>query len=114
MTLRLKANAPVVPRWAVPRPALEKLLDGALEGRLTTVVAGPGFGKTTLLAAWEEKQPCGCWYSLGREDRALATPWGAETRSSCRGGEFVLVDDAAEQVASRDLRSHRRRRRAYG
>src|SRR5262245_37815053 len=73
MTLRLKADAPVVPLWTVPRPALEKLLDGSLEGRLTTVVAGPGFGKTTLLAAWEEKQACGRWYSLGHEDRALAT-----------------------------------------
>ena len=24
------------------------------------------------------------------------TAWGAETRSSCRGGEFVFVDEAAE------------------
>jgi NAD(P)-dependent dehydrogenase (short-subunit alcohol dehydrogenase family) len=37
-----------------------------------------------------------------------------ETRSSCRSGEFVLVDDAAEQVASRDPRRQRRRRRANG
>jgi ATP/maltotriose-dependent transcriptional regulator MalT/DNA-binding SARP family transcriptional activator len=73
MTLRLKAAAPVVPRWAIRRPALEKILDGAIEGRLTTVVAGPGFGKTTLLASWAKRQPCARWYSLGREDRALAT-----------------------------------------
>jgi hypothetical protein len=26
--------------------------------------------------------------------------WGAETRSSCCGGDLVFVDEAAEQIAS--------------
>ena len=33
-----------------------------------------------------------------REERLTA--WGAETLSSCCGGDLVLVDEAAEQVAS--------------
>lgn len=41
-----------------------------------------------------------------------ASPWGAETRSSCCCGESVFVDDAAEQVASHDLRRRRHRNRS--
>ena len=36
----------------IARPHLERRLDGALGRRLTCVVAGPGFGKTTLLTQW--------------------------------------------------------------
>jgi hypothetical protein len=39
--------------------------------------------------------------------------WGAETRSSCCG-ELVLVDEAAEQVATVHLESLRRRLRFDG
>jgi ATP/maltotriose-dependent transcriptional regulator MalT len=62
MTLRLKAAAPPAAWWVVSRPGLEELLDGGLEGSLTTVVAGPGFGKTTLLAAWAANRPRLRWY----------------------------------------------------
>jgi LuxR family transcriptional regulator, maltose regulon positive regulatory protein len=36
----------------IARPRLERRLDGALARRLTCVIAGPGFGKTTLLTRW--------------------------------------------------------------
>src|SRR5262249_45259598 len=36
----------------VDRPRLRAVLELALEHRLTLVVAGPGYGKTTLLARW--------------------------------------------------------------
>ncbi|MGH3905910.1 MAG: BTAD domain-containing putative transcriptional regulator [Pseudonocardiaceae bacterium] len=52
------------------RPALLDTLNEALGRRLTTVVAGPGGGKTTLLASWAGKVPC-AWYTLGPEDTAL-------------------------------------------
>jgi uncharacterized cupin superfamily protein len=35
--------------------------------------------------------------------------WGAETRSSCRDGSLVLVDEAAEQVAAAHMKILRRR-----
>lgn len=37
---------------AVPRPRLLARLDAALDHRLTSVIGGPGTGKTTLLAQW--------------------------------------------------------------
>src|SRR5262249_51246296 len=72
MTLRLKGAVPVAPRSIVPRPELEAALDDAVQSRLTTLVAGPGFGKTTLLAGWSSQRSHVRWYSVGRKDRALA------------------------------------------
>jgi NAD(P)-dependent dehydrogenase (short-subunit alcohol dehydrogenase family) len=40
--------------------------------------------------------------------------WGAETRSSCRGGDLVLVDEAAEQVATVHVKGLRRGLRCDG
>src|SRR5918994_3307823 len=54
------------------RRALEDRLDGAFAKRLTTVVAGAGFGKSTLLAAWADELEC-AWYSVTAKDTAL--PW---------------------------------------
>ncbi len=61
---------PGVPATCVARPALLNTLNEALGRRLTTVVAGPGGGKTTLLASWAGTVPC-AWYTLGPEDTAL-------------------------------------------
>lgn len=54
------------PTW-VPRPALLEVLSQALRRRVTTVIAGPGCGKTTLLASWARTVPC-AWYSVGPAD----------------------------------------------
>lgn len=54
------------------RDALEDRLDEAFAKRLTAVVAGAGFGKSTLLAAWAADLEC-AWYSLTAKDTAL--PW---------------------------------------
>src|SRR5918994_1866116 len=54
------------------RRALEDRLDGAFAKRLTTVVAGAGFGKSTLLAAWADELES-AWYSITAKDTAL--PW---------------------------------------
>ncbi|MFP5332301.1 MAG: BTAD domain-containing putative transcriptional regulator [Acidimicrobiia bacterium] len=54
----------------VRRDDLEHLLDAAVEGRLTTVVAGAGFGKTTLLSSWSATRSR-AWHTVTPADRDL-------------------------------------------
>jgi ATP/maltotriose-dependent transcriptional regulator MalT/DNA-binding SARP family transcriptional activator len=54
----------------IARPQLEERLDGALQRRVTCVIAGAGFGKTTLLAAWAATVTS-VWLGLGPADRTL-------------------------------------------
>jgi len=59
----------------IGRLALEQRLDAALaERRLTCVVAGPGFGKTTLLSHWAETTPhaMSAWHGMTAGDRTLS------------------------------------------
>jgi ATP/maltotriose-dependent transcriptional regulator MalT/DNA-binding SARP family transcriptional activator len=56
----------------VARPRLEQLLSEVMQRRLTVMVAGPGFGKSTLLASWAADGNA-AWYSLGGEDAQLPT-----------------------------------------
>jgi DNA-binding SARP family transcriptional activator len=70
-TLAAKIVPPVVPQSYLPRPVLLGRLDGALARRLTTIVAGAGFGKTTLLGSWVGRTTC-AWYSVTADDGALA------------------------------------------
>jgi ATP/maltotriose-dependent transcriptional regulator MalT/DNA-binding SARP family transcriptional activator len=67
-----KLEPPKTPAWFVPRPSLVDLLAGATDHRLTTVIAGPGFGKSAFLAAWTACVPS-AWYTLDRRDDALTT-----------------------------------------
>jgi ATP/maltotriose-dependent transcriptional regulator MalT/DNA-binding SARP family transcriptional activator len=52
------------------RHRLEYQLDEAFERRLTLVVAGVGYGKSTLLAGWASDMRF-AWHSVRAEDRAL-------------------------------------------
>jgi ATP/maltotriose-dependent transcriptional regulator MalT/DNA-binding SARP family transcriptional activator len=61
---------PRVPPSVVRRPLLEERLAMGLRGRLTTVIADAGFGKSTLLATWAGANPC-AWYTLDERDDAL-------------------------------------------
>ncbi|MEW5992229.1 MAG: tetratricopeptide repeat protein [Chloroflexota bacterium] len=54
----------------IARPSLERRLDDGARRRLTVVVAGAGFGKSTLLADWATSRTC-AWYSLTASDREL-------------------------------------------
>lgn len=72
MTRASKILPPSIPRWSIARPALEELLDESLSRRLTTVVAGAGFGKSTLLARWGAGVRC-AWYTIDAADASLAT-----------------------------------------
>ncbi|HEX6420344.1 MAG TPA: BTAD domain-containing putative transcriptional regulator [Acidimicrobiales bacterium] len=57
----------------IARPGLEARLDDALGHRLTCVVAGPGFGKSTLLSRWASTTPLAmsAWHGLSERDRVL-------------------------------------------
>jgi DNA-binding SARP family transcriptional activator len=57
----------------IARPRLERRLDGALDRRLTCVVAGAGFGKTTLVSGWAATTPraMSAWHGLTPGDRTL-------------------------------------------
>jgi ATP/maltotriose-dependent transcriptional regulator MalT/DNA-binding SARP family transcriptional activator len=91
-----KVLPPALPAVWVGRPRLRSRLDEARRRRLTVVVAGAGFGKSSLLAEWvggvpgSEAGPSGsppvnhgpgglrsgfraAWYSLRPEDRSLPT-----------------------------------------
>ena len=57
-----KILPPALPAAWVDRPELLRRLDDVGARRLVTVVAGAGFGKSTLLAAWVARVH-GAWYS---------------------------------------------------
>ena len=67
--LSVKLLPPKVPSWYVSRPALEQRLDGAPSFRLTTIVAGAGYGKSTHAAARAEANDW-AWYTLDAGDRS--------------------------------------------
>ena len=54
----------------IPRPTLERRLDEGARRRLTAVLAGAGFGKSTLLSEWAATRTS-AWYSLSIADREL-------------------------------------------
>jgi hypothetical protein len=53
------------------RARLEDLLDEAFGKRLTTVVAGPGFGKSTLVAHWMSDLDA-AWYAVEIADASMS------------------------------------------
>jgi ATP/maltotriose-dependent transcriptional regulator MalT/DNA-binding SARP family transcriptional activator len=63
---------PPAPPSLLQRPRLEDLLDEAFGKRLTLVLAGAGYGKSTLLRAWASDLDS-AWYSLGPESRTAAS-----------------------------------------
>jgi len=75
----VRDKAALVRGDVIHRPALEHELDEALARRLTLVIAGPGFGKSTLVGSWARRKPC-AWYT--------ATPGNASLANFARG----LVD----------------------
>ena len=70
-TATIKLRPPAPPAPLLRRERLLARLDEVLARRLTTVVAGAGFGKSTLLSAWAAGVNC-AWYSASAEDASLA------------------------------------------
>src|SRR5919201_147311 len=50
------------------RAALEARLDECFARRLTLLIAGPGYGKSTLLSAWSSELQC-AWYEASSDER---------------------------------------------
>ena len=71
-TATIKLRPPGAPAPLLPRPRLRAILDDVHRRRLTSVVAGAGFGKSTLLAAWASDLNC-AWYTVSSDDVSLAT-----------------------------------------
>jgi DNA-binding SARP family transcriptional activator/exonuclease VII small subunit len=66
-----KLRPPQLTPAYLPRERLRQALAGGDEQRLTVVTAGPGYGKSSLLAAWASEAD-GAWYTLDGSDRSLA------------------------------------------
>jgi LuxR family transcriptional regulator, maltose regulon positive regulatory protein len=76
--LATKLQAPAVRRELVGRGSLVNRLREGAAGRMTVVTAPPGWGKTTLLAAWrlvEGGRPPFAWVSLDAGDNDPARFW---------------------------------------
>ena len=111
--VRTKLYVPQVRRGLVPRPRLaDRLGRQARSPRLTLVSAPPGFGKTTLLAAWAEAATAAgrpvAWVSLEEsEQRARLVLDLRRHRPGHRGarasgaGALPLLQAAAPADASR-------------
>ena len=74
-----KFYVPVAPGPLILRPRLTALLDKSLERPFTLVSAPAGFGKTTLLSAWQQSReapkPLVAWVSLDEEDNQPKIFW---------------------------------------
>jgi ATP/maltotriose-dependent transcriptional regulator MalT len=104
-----KLVPPVLPDGYVGRPALHDRLDEAFGRRLTTVEAGPGFGKSTLVAAWSADTVC-AWCTLDRSDSSLprlAASLGAALRQRLAWLADDFVAAAAQRVGEDEPDSSR-------
>jgi ATP/maltotriose-dependent transcriptional regulator MalT/DNA-binding SARP family transcriptional activator len=62
----------VEPSWFLPRPAVTDRLHQSLHRRLTVVLGGAGFGKSTVLRAWAASVGA-AWYGIDARDADLTT-----------------------------------------
>ena len=96
-TTKLRPPAPPAPLLA--RERLVSRLEEALGRRLTTVVAGAGFGKSTLLSAWAADVNC-AWYSASSDDASLAAFARGITDALRLRVPALPADDAGAVTAS--------------
>jgi len=87
--LRARTSIPAAPARFVARPELEALLSDAVTRRLALVSAGPGWGKTTAVAAWARSaQDPVAWLTLERRDEDPAAFW-ADVLTALRRADAV-------------------------
>ena len=101
---------PAFRRGEVPRTALLKRLSGC-DAPLVTVTAAAGYGKTTLLAQWAERDPRpAAWLTSGDDDadpRELRTSVAAALNdirhTGSSGAPLLLVVDEADRLGRKSL-----------
>src|SRR5256885_3854922 len=98
-----KVSRPRVPRAFVPRQRLLDRLDAGSRLPVTLVSAGPGWGKTLLVASWAETGrapgPVG-WLSLDVDDNTPSTFW-ANVAAALRATGAVRDSAAAPERGRR-------------
>ena len=101
---------PAFRRGEVPRTALLKRLAGC-DSPLVTVTAAAGYGKTTLLAQWAERDPRpAAWLTTGDDDadpREMRTSVAAALNdirhTGGSGAPLLLVVDEADRLSRKSL-----------
>ena len=91
-------HPPRVLRGVVARTALVSRLCAATDATVVAIVAPAGYGKTTLLGQWAERDPRPCtWLSPGAAD--LRETLAAALAATPRPQPMLVVLDAAESLA---------------
>jgi len=103
--LRTRLLPPALPPNCLPRPALVETVLAGLDGRLVTVVAGAGYGKSTVLAQAVERCPhpwawVSCDERMGDVGLLLGhVTAGLQERFPGFGAKLALSGPVADQVA---------------
>lgn len=66
---RAKLHPPELPLGFISRPHLLHKINESRNKKLTLLIAGAGYGKSTLLADWVQNEPLPIWINLDRPDR---------------------------------------------
>ena len=88
------ATSPAATSFVLRRRLLENRLDDAFGKRLTLVIAGAGYGKSTLVAGWAE-DVVSAWHTVTARDRRLSS-FAEGIAAAIR----PVVADPAELVAT--------------
>jgi LuxR family maltose regulon positive regulatory protein len=86
--LHARTTVPAPPAGFVGRPRLEAVLADAVSRRLTLISAGPGWGKTTAVAAWARStsDPVVAWLTLESSDEDPTAFWADVLTALRRAG----------------------------
>jgi LuxR family maltose regulon positive regulatory protein len=105
--LRSKITMPAVPDWAVPRPRLDQLIAGGVQGPLTALMGPPGIGKTLAMASWvagsQSSSPV-AWVTLDEFDNRPRVLWSYVMSALRRAG--VAVPHLSWSAACVDTMDH--------
>ena len=101
--LGTKIVPPAIPRGFLRRARLEAQLDTAASGPVTLICAGPGWGKTLMVAAWARSRVAGpatpairvSWLALDADDNEPRTFWSGVVASLRASGAVPMANPLA-------------------